>query len=277
MKSDLKQLVEMGTIETEKVGTDASLLQYCAKGALQRREEKRKIEEGSRFDLSSFSSVKKVQFGNDWLVGLTVDGRVVYSKDKNSDNSYSLPSEVTNIRQNVSDIVISGQWIYILQEDGTVVSAHFSSSLLSSKYDYSSYISSVQTEISKWRDIVYIQPVIYGVIGEDIHGNVFYQSTDCASQESGDTTKYSVAYHSDIETVIEGWKDIVYISSHLKSYSYTDSKHVLGVHADGTVSSLGTGTYFTLEESTTSSKKYDYYAKTHNDGTFDKVDSWKLW
>lgn len=263
--STWKNIVEIGTNRYDLWGIDSNGQFYYAPVT--------KNETGSRFDLSGFSSIKKVQFGRGWLLGLTTDGKLVTSHDKNYKYSYSLPSEINNISQKVSDIVISEGWIYILQEDGTIVAGYMEATSSTSKYDYSSYISFVQKEVSAWKSIVYVQSVMYGVMGEDIYGNVYYLSTDYDSQKSDGITKYSITLHSDIESALEGWKDIVYISSNCWTYGDDESRNILGVHADGTVSSLGTGRYLTLEEN--SSGKY--YAKTHYDGTYDKVDSWKLW
>lgn len=236
-----------------------------------------------RYGLSDFSSVKKVVFVHedyhfDWLIGLTLDGDIVCSKDWNFSDNEPLPEELTGFTQKAVDILTQRDWVFILQEDGRVLPVFIDTS---SKYsDYSSYVESIRSEIEKWENIVYIQSVEEGIIAEDIYGNVFYQSTDYSSQKTGeDSSKYFVVSDSDIESAIEGWKDIVYISSYIWEYGYSESKNVLGIHSDGTVSSLGTGEYLTLERDGKSKDilEDDYHAEHHKGGTYDKVGDWKLW
>ena len=71
----------------------------------------------------------------------------------------------------------------------------------------------------------------------------------------------------------------MYISSYIWEYGYSESKNVLGIHSDGTVSSLGTGEYLTLERDGKSKDilEDDYHAEHHKGGTYDKVGDWKLW
>ena len=71
----------------------------------------------------------------------------------------------------------------------------------------------------------------------------------------------------------------MYISSYIWEYRHSESKNVLGLHSDGTVSSLGTGKYLTLERDGKSEDilEDDYHAEHHNGGTYDKVGDWKLW
>lgn len=258
--SSWKNIVEIGNHKYDLWAIDANGQFYYAGVS--------KNEKASNFDLSDFSSIKKVQFGNGWLLGLTTDGKIVASKDRNDDYGYLLPSEIKNISQKVNDIIISGYWVFALQEDGTVVAARFDKN--DTKYDYSKCISTVQTGLSTWKGIVYVQSVAYGVIGEDIHGNVYFQSTSTKSESD---YVYIIENHEDIKSTVENWKNIVYISSNSWTYGDQESNNYLGLHADGTVSSLGTGRYLTLEKNS-----YDkYYAQSHSDGIYDKVDTWKLW
>ena len=197
----------------------------------------------------------------------------MYAADQSAKDTKSLPVEISNIEGEVTDVVVSGYWLFVLKSDGTVVSTRYETDSSSSRYDYSSYIESVNKGISTWKGIVYIQPAVYGFVGVEINGNVSYQSTDYDSTTSGGVTKYTLTMHSDIESVIESWKDIVYISSNLWGLSDSAEKDALGLHSDGTVSSLNTGKYLTLEVNSNDK----YYVKSHYDGTHDKTNSWKLW
>ena len=218
------------------------------------------------FDLSDFSSIKKVQFGYGWLLGLTEEGKIVALNDRNDDRGILLPAEISNISQKVSDIIVSDRWIFVLHEDGTMVSAIFNDEDLI-LYDYSKCISTVRTGISNWSGIIYIQSVADGVIGEDIHGNVYFQSTSTVRSENWYV--YVIENREDIKSTIEGWKDVVYISSDSWGYRDAETNIYLGLHADGTVSSFGS--YLTFEN------VEDLYEMPHYDEVYDKVDSWDLW
>lgn len=246
--SSWENIVEIGVYDDDLWGIDSNGKLHYA--------EVTSNGSAHRYGLSDFSSVKKVVFIHnnyhfDWLIGLTLDGDIVCTKDWNFSGNEQLPEELTSFTQKAVDILTQRDWVFILQEDGRVLPVFIDTS------SKSSYVESVRSEIEKWENIVYIQSVEKGIVAEDIYGNVFYQS---------------VVSDSDIESAIEGWKDIVYISSYIWDYGHSESKNVLGLHSDGTVSSLGTGEYLTLE-----GNNGNYHTEHHNGGTYDKVGDWKLW
>lgn len=89
------------------------------------------------------------------------------------------------------------------------------------------------------------EPYIFAALNS---ANVHYQSTSTKYTKSNDIYVYTVEQYSDIESKLESWKDIVYISSNVWNHDEKESLNILGVHTDGTVSSLGTGKYLTLEK-----------------------------
>lgn len=259
-----KNIVKIGTHYDDLWGIDKNGQFYYATSLFSKP--------SSTYDLSLFSSVKKVVFYNSWLIGLTTDGKLVYTPDRYESDIGTFPIDISNLEGEVKDIVVSDYWLLILKSDGTVVSARYDKYSSSSVSDYSSYIAAVQRGFSRWKSIVYIQPVVYGFAGVDINGNVFYQSTDYTKPEGA--TQYTVTEHPDVESVITSWKDIVYISSYLWGGYYDEpEKDALGLHSDGTVSSLNTGKYLTLEKNSDG----ELNAKVHLDGVHGKTDSWKLW
>lgn len=228
----------------------------------------------AHMDIREFTSVKKVQYANSWLLGVTTDGKLLAAANKASSSLKELPLDLSDFDGNVSDIIVSSSWIHILKTDGTVVPVYWGYTY--ENYDYSGYIRAVENGLGSWQDIVYIRTVAYGIIGRDIYGNTHYQSTDYDSEKNDQVTVYTLKTHDDVKNTLLLWQDLVYVSSCVKTYDYANVPHILAVRADGTVLSLGTGKYYTLEE-TTGSAKYDYYADMHYDGTYDQVDGWKLW
>ena len=236
-----------------------------------------KRQDFSNYDLSEFTSVKKIDFINyDYLVGLTTEGKLVCAEDTRSDRIGVFPFEHL---ENVVDFETVDSWIFALMEDGTVQSGYMRDGYVAydGSYMYSDgnesisrqYEEDIISEISDWSMIVWLQETEHGIMGKDIYGNSYWQSIDWDVE---DGVKI-VIDHLELDQLIENTKNIVCVSSYYWSYGDNESKHAIALCEDGTLYSLNTGRYLTLEENSYG----DYYAKTNYNGTYDKVDGWKLW
>lgn len=112
------------------------------------------------------------------------------------------------------------------------------------------------------------------MVGITYEGSLVYQSLD-GNEDDEEDGKYALTEHPNLKAQLETWQDIVYLDSDY--YHFADDGtyyyHVLGLHSDGTVCSLGTGTYtYTWKNAWGKS-----VTSTRSGGTYDDVSDWKLW
>ncbi len=251
-------IVEIGNHWNSLWGLDSSGQVYFAPA----------LKEGTYsvdYDVSAMRSVKKIAFWNGYMVAVTTDGTLIYTSNSRATSVDAFPFTITD---NVEDIAASGSFLVVRYADGTVDVA---TSTQPGGTSYKPQKEAIRN-VRKWTEIVNLYVVGSGIIGQDIHGNLHWQSLTVTYSETDGKTEYYLWDTDDVSDAMDK-KQVVYMESSYKEYSGRRVMHILFVHEDGTVSSLNTGYYYTLEEN--SSGKY--YDQGHFDGTYDQVDHWKLW
>ncbi len=218
------------------------------------------------YDLSDFSSIQKFGFAYygsgkpSTLLGLTNDHRLVYS----GDFAYNIPAEDM---ENVTDFLVvenGARSLFLLYNNGRV-------KVFFNNYDgYEQYEAEVSKRVSRWKDIVSIQPCAEGIAGIQIDGRVVY--TILTIDEKSNPGKVLLSKSEKYEKEITGWTNVVFFSSCVKKDKWSKAVNTLAVHEDGTISSLGQHKWIdTIKDND------KVFYKEMNNGTFDLVDTWKLW
>ncbi len=225
------------------------------------------------YDLREFTSIEKVEIGGDYAIGLKDTSELVYAENRSTYYGAVYPFPLYRLT-GITDFTTASGWIITVHEDGTVTGKSEESRDPDPGYDYSAYYSAVEDELRKWRGIITVLPCGSGVVGITYDGSLVYQSLSYKEVDEGHN-KRVVRDHPELEAQLESWEDIVYLDSANYRYVEYEDKyayHVLGLHSDGAVCSLGTGEY-------TESKKgvNKYYFIIRSGGTFDDVSTWKLW
>lgn len=207
-----------------------------------------------------FTNIEKLGLfdHNRYLIGLKSDNTLVFYDYTGNHNGIPFP---TFDNTGITDFYSSNSWLIVVREDGTVVAYHSEHNDADKNREL---INMVQKGLADWNGIVSVQYCAQGVAGISIDGKVHYQILDFNSSTD------IMDNYMEIESIIESWTDIVFFSSLTKTYGDTRPQiwsHVLGLHEDGTVSSLGTGIYFSGDPN-----PYE-----RSNGSYDKVNTWKLW
>ena len=204
-------------------------------------------------DTSGLPPIRKVvPFYGDYALALAGDGTVCVLTNGDS------PADVQELqgKTGVADILKCQNWAVFLNDDGTVEVWGTEKD----RTNYSEEYDPLAKELSGWENIAVIYDVCSGVAGVKRNGNVKFQSVNNSDQS--------------VEQTLESWSNIVYITSHVESYtSRSTIMHALGLKDDGTVVSLKDHRYYYKTTGADYSVDYEY----RSDGTFDEVDDWKLW
>ena len=232
-------------------------------------------EDANKFDLQNFTSIEKFKIYDGYALGLKDTNELVYVKNQTTNYGTVHPFPLTRMND-VTDFTTAYGWLITVHEDGTVSGKNTDALDPDPWYDYHTYYSAVEAELSKWRGIVSVLDCYFGVVGITYDGSIVYQSLSSNSGETRADETIELIDHPNLKAQLETWEDIVYLDS--DDYHPTDSAegyyyHVLGLHSDGAVCSLGTGKY-------TYSKKNaygNYDTFTRGGGTYDDVSTWKLW
>ena len=243
--------------------------------------------------LKDFVNIKKIACLDDgWIIGLTKDGNIVYEHGTSgnkawSDGSFPDYSEgkIINIETDQSN---DGSMFVLLMEDGTVRLGYIYNDnsdykIYSISYDdcyrypnIQEYYGTITSSLSKWKNIVYVQKTDMGIIGVDIFGKVYWQSTEPSVNEK--TYKVTVAQNKDIASLVTKTEGLLYCSTYWEMYNdriYGETYReacALVLKEDGSLESLNNHTYYQFESGYT---KLHY--SVHSDGVYDIVDDWKLW
>ncbi|MBR5094937.1 MAG: hypothetical protein IK095_07570, partial [Oscillospiraceae bacterium] len=218
------------------------------------------------FDLSSFTSLKRFEFLSSGIVGITSDGQLVHSVDSTKRASFRWPFSDD---EKAVDLAVSGSWVFVLREDGTVTPGYCGKIAAEDASKFAGWTKPIETQTSSWRKILYVRQVYGGVIGVDIDGVVHFVSTENTRAPDGVLTQH---IEPGVSALMGQSTGIVYSAGYLYTYDHREALNVIVLCEDGTLRSLGTGKYITLE-----GKYPNYTPKIHLDGNYDNVSNWKLW
>lgn len=225
------------------------------------------------FDLQNFNSIEKFVIYGDYALGLKDTNELIYVMNRTPNYGTVHPFPLTSLKD-ITDFTTVWDWIITVHEDGTVSAKHTDALDPDPYRDYRSYFVAVDAGLNQWRGIVTVLPCYGGVVGITYEGSLVYQSLD-GNEDDEEDGKYALTEHPNLKAQLETWQDIVYLDSDY--YHFADDGtyyyHVLGLHSDGTVCSLGTGTYtYTWKNAWGKS-----VTSTRSGGTYDDVSDWKLW
>ena len=227
--------------------------------------------ESEKFSTDSWVGIQKVCKINGMLIGITSDNtlKVAY----NASEKIKLGEAVLNYTD-VVDVVHSSPYLAILHKDGTVSMELVGSFSSTEEYaeQQKTFYKEIVDKITTWDGIVALYHGGGGFIGIRYDGTVKYVSNNIVYLSGSKEMSYKRNEH--IKNKVESWTNIVWVDSSRYSKYSTTYDYVVGLKADGTVTSTGDGTYYVTEKSTYGD---GYYAKSCSGGTYHNVSSWKLW